>query len=202
MDKQKEPNEGVLAKSGNLQSTLIAEVSNSIVSIRETSFLIDRDVAAIYGVATRDINKAVKNNPRKFPTDYYFELDAEEKRELVEKFHRFDSLKHSTVMPKAFSEKGLYMLATILKSDIAIEATLAIIETFTKVRSLKRELKELHKETDKERQNIKMQHFGEVLSDIVMPDLETSETESTLELNFLIGKIKHTVKRVKKNNNQ
>lgn len=44
-----------------------------------------------------------------------------------------------------------------------------------------------------------MQHFGEVLSDIVMPDLETSETESSLELNFIIGKLKHTVKRVKKN---
>lgn len=202
MEKQKEPNEKTLAKSGNLQSSLIAEVNNSIVVIRETSVLIDRDVAAIYGVATRDINKAVKNNPKKFPTDYYFELNAEEKRELVENFHRFDSLKHSTVMPKAFSEKGLYMLATILKSDIATDATLAIIETFAKVRSLKRELKELHKETDKKLQNAKMQHFGEVLSDIVMPDLETSETESTLELNFLIGKIKHTVKRVKKNNNQ
>lgn len=43
-----------------------------------------------------------------------------------------------------------------------------------------------------------MQHFGKVLSDIVMPDLETSETESTLELNFFIGKIKHTIKRIKK----
>ena len=202
MEKQKEPNERTLAKSGNLQPALIAEVNNSIVTIRETPVLIDRDVAAIYGVATRDINKAVKNNPKKFPTDYYFELDTEEKRELVENFHRFNPLKHSTVMPKAFSEKGLYMLATILKSDIATEATLAIIETFTKVRSLKRELKELHKETDKKLQNSKMQHFGEVLSDIVMPDLEISETESTLELNFLIGKIKHTVKRVKKNNNQ
>ena len=202
MEKQKETNERTLAKSSNLQPALITEVNNSLVTIRETPVLVDRDVAAIYGVATRDINKAVKNNPRKFPIGYYFELNAEEKRELVENFHRFDSLKHSTVMPKAFSEKGLYMLATILKSDIATEATLAIIETFTKVRSLKRELKELHKETDKKLQNSKMQHFGEVLSDIVMPDLETSETESTLELNFLIGKIKHTVKRVKKNNNQ
>ncbi len=202
MEKQKEPNERTLAKPGNLQPALIAEVNNSIVTIRETPVLVDRDVAAIYGVTTRDINKAVKNNPKKFPTGYYFELDTEEKRELVENFHRFNPLKHSTVMPKAFSEKGLYMLATILKSDIATEATLAIIETFAKVRSLKRELKELHKETDKKLQNSKMQHFGEVLSDIVMPDLETSETESTLELNFLIGKIKHTVKRVKKNNNQ
>ena len=149
MEKQKETNERTLAKSSNLQPALITEVNNSLVTIRETPVLVDRDVAAIYGVATRDINKAVKNNPRKFPIGYYFELNAEEKRELVENFHRFDSLKYSTVMPKAFSEKGLYMLATILKSDIATEATLAIIETFTKVRSLKRELKELHKETDK-----------------------------------------------------
>ena len=80
--------------------------------------------------------------------------------------------------------------------------TIAIIETFAKVRGLKRELLELHKETDKEIQAKKMKHFGEVLTDIVMPDLETSETESSLEINFLIGKIKHTVKRVKKENNK
>ena len=68
----------------------------------------------------------------------------------------------------------------------------AIIETFTKVRNLKRELVELHKETDKNIQRTKMQHFGDVLTDIVMPDLETSETESSVEINFIIGKIKHT----------
>ena len=90
------------------------------------------------------------------------------------------------------------MLATILKSEKATDVTFAIIETFAKVRSLKRELVELHKEADKQKQVSKMKHFGEVLSDIVMPELNTSETESTLELNFIIGKLKHTVKRVKK----
>ena len=99
---------------------------------------------------------------------------------------------------KVFTEKGLYMLATILKSERATAATFAIIETFTKVRSLKRELVELHKETDKEKQVSKMKHFGDMLTDIVMPDLDVAETESSLELNFIIGKIKHTVKRVKK----
>lgn len=92
------------------------------------------------------------------------------------------------------------MLATILKSPQATAATIAIIETFAKVRELKRELVELHKETDKDKQSTKMQHFGEVLTDIVMSDLEISETESSLEINFLIGKIKHTVKRVRKEN--
>ena len=99
---------------------------------------------------------------------------------------------------KAFTRKGLYMLATCLKSDRAADATVAIVETFDKVQTLKQELLELHNETDKEVQKTKMQHFGEVLSDIVMPDLQTSETESSLEINFFIGKIKHTVKRVRK----
>ena len=94
------------------------------------------------------------------------------------------------------------MLATILKSPRATAVTIAIIETFAKVRGLKRELVELHKETDKNIQAQKMHHFGEVLTDIVMPDLETTETESSLEINFFIGKIKHTVKRVKKDNNK
>jgi len=72
------------------------------------------------------------------------------------------------------------MLATILKSKKAEDATIAIIETFAKVRELKRELIELHKEKDKEKQESKMQHFGEVLTDIVMPDMQTQETESSL----------------------
>ncbi len=87
------------------------------------------------------------------------------------------------------------MLATILKSERAKEATFAIIETFAKVRTLQKELIELHQETDKTMQNTKMEHFGNVLADIVMPDLKTEETESTLELNFIVGKLKHTVKR-------
>lgn len=99
---------------------------------------------------------------------------------------------------KAFTERGLYMLATILKGERARNVTFTIIETFFKVRSLKRELLALHNETDKEVQKTKMQHFGEVLSDIVMPDLQMQETESSLEINFIIGKIKHTVKRVRK----
>ena len=90
------------------------------------------------------------------------------------------------------------MLATILNGERARDVTFAIIETFYKVRSLKRELLELHNESDKEVQAQKMKHFGEVLTDIVMPDLDTVETESSLEINFFIGKIKHTVRRIKK----
>ncbi len=177
---------------------LFSEVQQAIVIIRNKPVLLDADVASLYGVETRRINEAVKNNPDKFPEHYMFSLNTEELKDLRSKISTTKVSPKSRSLPKAFTERGLYMLATILKSKRATEATFAIIETFTEVRELKRELVDLHKEKDAHKQASKMKHFGEVLSDIVMPDLQTSETESTLELNFLIGKIKHTVKRVRK----
>lgn len=162
--------------------------------------ILDVDVAELYGVETKRVNEAVRNNPDKFPQGYVFQLSDEEMEYLRSKNSTANLSPKTRVLPKAFTEKGLYMLATILKSPQATQATLAIIETFASVRQLKRELHALHGETDGKSQQSKMQHIGEMLSSIVMPDLETSETESSLELNFLIGKIKHTVKRVKRQN--
>ncbi len=178
------------------------KIEARLIVLRGQKVLIDRDVAELYGVETKRVNEAVKNNPDKFPQGYFFTLQNTEKQYLVENFDHLKPIKTSTVEPRAFTEKGLYMLATILKSERATAVTIAIIETFAKVRELKRELVELHKETDKTMQEKKMQHFGEVLTDIVMPDLETAETESSLEINFLIGKIKHTVKRVRKSDSK
>ena len=175
-----------------------SEVKNKIAIIRKQQVIADADVAELYGVETRRVNEAVRNNPDKFPEDYMFELNKSELRDLRSKISTTKVSQKSRSATKVFTEKGLYMLATILKSERATAVTFAIIETFAKVRGLKRELVELHKETDKMVQAKKMHHFGEVLTDIVMPDLETSETESSLEINFIIGKIKHTVKRIKK----
>src|SRR4030067_953917 len=135
----------------------IENLKELIIEIRGQSVLLDSDVAQIYGVETRDINKAVTNNPEKFPVGYIIELTKSEKIELVEKFHRFDKLKHSTVNPKAFAEKGLYMLATILKSAQAIQATISIIETFSKIRELSRSIKTLSTVQDKADQKSLMQ---------------------------------------------
>lgn len=181
-----------------LSSALMAEVKSNIVLVRDTPVITDADVAALYGVETKHINQAVRNNPEKFPEDYMFVLTEEESADLRSKFLTTKLSSKSRTLPKVFTEKGLYMLATILRSKSAVEVTFAIIETFAQVRSLKRELVELHNETNPKEQASKMQHFGRMLSDIVMPDLETAETESTLELNFFIGKITHTVKRIKK----
>ena len=173
-------------------------VQSRIINVRDMPVIVDADVAEIYGVETKRINEAVRNNRDKFPEDYMLVLSLDELADLRSKISTTKISTKSRVLPKAFTEKGLYMLATILKSKQATAATFAIIETFAKVRYLKRELKELHQEADKRKKMSKMQNFGEVLSDIIMPDLETVETESSLELNFFIGKIKHTVRRIKK----
>ena len=188
----------IILKTENI-APLIKDVHEKIISIRGLDVILDVDVANLYGVETRRINEAVKNNPDKFPSDYMFVLTSEEVTNLRSKFSTANISPKSRSLPHAFTEKGLYMLATVLKSKTAVNTTFAIIETFSTVRELRRELLDLHKEKDIKNQQSKIEHFGNILSEIVMPDLETTETESSLELNFVIGKIKHTVKRVKRN---
>ena len=183
-------------KSGG--ELVVQRVESMILGIRGVNVILDADVADLYGVETKRINEAVKNNPDKFPEDYMFALTSEELQNLRTKISTTNISAKSRTMPKVFTEKGLYMLATILKSPTAVSVTFAIIETFAKTQYLKRELVALHKETDSTQASEKLKRFGEVIADLVMPDLETSETESTLELDFFIGKLKHTVKRTKK----
>ena len=176
----------------------IREVEDKITVIRGMEVIADADVAALYGVETKRVNEAVRNNSVKFPPHYMFELNMNELQILRSKISSTKVSVKNRNPTRVFTERGIYMLATILKGERARDVTFAIIETFFKVRNLKRELMELHNESDKEVQSQKMKHFGDILTDIVMPDLETSETESTLEINFFIGKLKHSVKRIRK----
>ena len=177
-------------------------VENRIIEVRGEKVILDSDVAALYGVETKHVNQAVRNNPEKFPQGYVFELQQAEKQEVVKKFDHLETLKFSSIMPRAFTEKGLYMLATILKSERATQATLLIVETFAKVRTLKQELVTMQTALQKsdlapQEQKTMVQRFGEVLSDIVMPDLQPYEAAAEVEINFFIGKLKYTVKRRK-----
>ena len=173
----------------------IEDIQNLIVELQGRQVLIDADVAKLYGVETREINQATSNNTEKFPEGYVLELSREEKTELIKNFDRFGNLKHSSAMPKAFAEKGLYMLATILKSQKAVETTLVIIETFAKIRELSRTVKALSVVKDDSEQKGLMQRSGELIAQILDDDLETNGTETTIELNFAVLKFKHTVKK-------
>ncbi len=176
----------------------IENVVSKIVHIRDVDVIADADVAELYGVETKRVNEAVRNNADKFPDGYVFLLTDSELHKLRSKISSTNVSVMSRNSTRVFTERGLYMLATILKSERARAVTFAIIETFYKVRSLKRELLQLHQESDKEKQTSMMKHFGELLTDIVMPDLQTNETETQLELNFVTGKLKHSVKRIRK----
>ena len=164
------------------------DVNNKIITIRNQNVILDSAVAQLYGVETMRINEAVKNNPDKFPEGYVFELNPKEKQEaitffenpntssqrhVIENFDNINSkppvahlekIKRSPTLPKAFTEKGLYMLATILKSPQATQTTIAIVETFTKIRELSRmvTLKEKNIELTNQLQTISLLVINEV----------------------------------------
>ncbi len=178
----------------------LSDVNSRIITLRNQKVILNSDVAGLYGVETREINQALKNNPDKFPVGYVFELTPDEKSEVIKIFDNPSQIKFSPALPVAFTERGLYMLATILKSTQATQTTLAIIEVFTRIRELSREVGELVKDhKNEEKQKSLMQKGSDILAEIIDADLETLGTETSFELNLLATvKIKHTVKRGKK----
>jgi len=169
-------------------------IESRIIEIRHQKVILDRDVAELYGVETKRINEAVKNNPEKFPESYLFQLSEEEFNDLRSKFSTTKFSK-TRVVPKAFTEKGLYMIATILKSKQATEATFAIIETFAKVRELTKTINSLSTNPKEKEQKSLMQKSGEIISELLDNDLVTNESETTIEINFAVLKFKHTIKK-------
>ena len=180
------------------------ELENKLIKYNEEFVLVDRDVAQLYGVETRDINKAVANNPEKFPEGYIIELNEDEKKELVENFHRFNKLKHSTVNPKVFTEKGLYMLATIIKSKVATQTTIKIIETFAKVKELSRNINDIMKTDDENIQKNLASKSNKILEDLIEiedeilsndEDGEVIETTTKFEFNLGFSKVSRSIKK-------
>ena len=88
-------------------------IEAKLISIKDQQVLIDRDVVQLYRVATRYINKAVKNNPDKFPGGYTIEHNASERKEVVENFHHLQSLKYVKTNPKAFTGKKIVVYSKI-----------------------------------------------------------------------------------------
>lgn len=177
------------------------QVRDKIVNIRGQQVIPDFAVAALYGVETREINQAVKNNPRKFPRGWLLVLDNQESAFLRSKFLMLDNKtgrgNYSKHNYKAFTERGIYMLATILKGDRATDTTIVIIDTFAKLRELSQSIKEIANNPDKDQQKSLIQKSGVIMEDLFGEALSTSETETEIELNFAVLKLKHTIKRKK-----
>ncbi|MCD8179733.1 MAG: ORF6N domain-containing protein [Tannerellaceae bacterium] len=172
-------------------------VESKIIVLREQNIILDHDVAQLYGVETKRVNEAVKNNPDKFPEGYVFLVNEEELIYLRSKFSTTNTSKKTRVLPKAFTERGLYMLATILKGAIATRTTIAIIETFTKIRDLSSTISELTFTEDRHVQKSLLKKSSELITDLVGNNSQIIKSETTIELNLAVLKLKHTIKRNK-----
>ncbi|MBI4767381.1 MAG: ORF6N domain-containing protein [Deltaproteobacteria bacterium] len=89
-------------------------IERIILLIRGQKIIIDADLATLYDVPTKVLHQAVKRNAKRFPADFMFQLTSQEKNELVTICDRFQNLKHSSVLPRAFTEQGVAMLSTVL----------------------------------------------------------------------------------------
>jgi len=168
------------------------DVNTKIITIRNQNVILDSDVATLYGVQTRDINKSVKNNLDKFPEGYVFEIDNKEFEDLRWKISTAN-LGMTRALPKAFTEKGLYMLATILKSPQATQTTITIVETFAKLRELSNNLIALSSADIEVIESEVIEKTGGLFNEIFFSGFPTS-AETSFELNLGVIKGKRTIK--------
>lgn len=131
------------------------ELESKLVSIKNRVVLFDKDVALLYGIEAKKLRQQLKRNIEKFPKDYAFQLSKEELDTMVSQNVTPSKQEFGGSLPYVFTEKGLYMVATILKSKNAIDATFAIIETFANIRKLSRNLNSIDEhQTKEEQQNL------------------------------------------------
>ena len=111
-------------------------VINKILIVRGKKVMIDTDLAELYAVPTRRLNEQVKRNIKRFPEDFMFQLNQDEKQSLVESYAHLNRLKYSPNLPFVFTEHGAVMLASVLNSNKAIEVNVQIVRIFTRMREM------------------------------------------------------------------
>ena len=138
-----------MAEDNNLIIVDNTEIQNMIYTFRDKQVMIDRDLAYLYNVETKVLNQAVKRNVSRFPENFRFQLSDKEKDELVTNCDRFTTLKHSSSNPYAFTEQGIAMLSSVLKSDIAVEVSIKIMNSFVGMRKFLLSNKEMFARLDR-----------------------------------------------------
>lgn len=119
-----------------MENIELIEIENRIFTIRGVQVMIDRDLAEMYQVGTKVLNQSVKRNRERFPAMFHFQLSDNEKFELVTNCDRFESLKHSSVNPYAFTEQGVAMLSAVLRSETAVKVSIRIMHAFVEMRKM------------------------------------------------------------------
>lgn len=131
-------------------------IERKIYLIRGQKVMLDRDLAGLYKVKTKNLNKAVSRNQKRFPKDFMFQLNKDEYARLRFQAGTLKRGSHSKYLPYVFTENGIAMLSSVLRSERAVQINIAIMRTFTRLRTLISTHKELaHKIEELERKYTK-----------------------------------------------
>ena len=114
----------------------VERIERCILLIRGEKVMLDADLAALYGVTTKRLNEQVRRNLSRFPQDFLFQLTAEEKAEVVANCDHLAALKFSSALPYVFTEHGAVMLASVLNSPVAVQASIQVVRAFIKLREI------------------------------------------------------------------
>ena len=175
------------------------DIQSRMLVVRNQAVLLDRDVAALYGVETKVLNQAVKRSSERFPDGYILTMTPEEcSRSQIVTLNggRGSNIKY---LPHVFTERGLYMLATILKGERTVRTTLAIVETYAQVRSMVSDMEALQDKRDGSPEQAKLlTSAGHKLAELIGENLSTQTVETEIALNLAVVKIRHKVAKVRK----
>jgi prophage antirepressor-like protein len=191
----------------NLEVTKFTTFENKLIELKDRLVLLDKDVAELYEIEPKRLREQLKRNLEKFPQDYAYQLTDNELEFMVSQNATPSKKQFGGTNPWVFTEKGLYMVSTILKSKNALNATFTIIETFAKVKELSRNINDIMKTTDEQIQKELAQNSNRILEEIIdiEPDIladdedgEVIETTTKFEFNLGFAKVSRSVKKVKK----
>lgn len=133
----------------------IERIQQCIYVIRRRNVMLDNDLARLYGVETKVLNQAVKRNIKRFPDDFMFQLSEKEKKQVVTNCDHLVRLKYSAALPYAFTEQGVAMLSSVLRSRRAIEINIAIMRVFVHLRQILADNVALRKKLEEHDEKIK-----------------------------------------------
>ncbi len=182
-------------------------IENKLIKYNNEWVLLDKDVAFLYEIEPKKLRQQVKRNINKFPNDYAHQLSEDDLDIMVSQNVTPSKQQFGGSLPYVFTEKGLYMVATILKSKKADEATFTIIETFAKVKELSRNINAIMKTEDAERQKELANKSNKILEEIIEiePDIlandedgEIVETTTKFEFNLGFAKVSRSIKKIQK----
>ncbi|MCX6877670.1 MAG: ORF6N domain-containing protein [Verrucomicrobia bacterium] len=111
-----------------------AQIEQAILLIRGQRVMLDRDLAALYGVETKNLNKAVQRNPDRFPADFMFQLTADEAECLRFQYGTLKRGQHFKYLPHVFTQEGVAMLSSVLRSPRAVQVNITIMRVFVRLR--------------------------------------------------------------------